>query len=1102
MRAKKKLEVDRLVARMRKAYDDYQRKPGTGELFSDRLLEDAQRVLMRVRRNRELTVAVMHSIGVMYIKRWKAVGDTAGAVEHDLSLLYIHSLDTRRPARVFAEAEVLRHGHHLPSVGQVQVKDRRFPFTECVTIAAWQLVRRVPFVRPLDVLERLADELFDQHLAGFVRAAVASLGGQPSPRQRVPAEAGPSAAPGRMPRSDNYLRALDLLIPNLGGKTTRGLDEAIRRLRQELSRSDLTAEYENAVSGEAGVALQCRFLRHGRRDDLAAAIKAYRHCRSLHLRGNDTEVAMVSLSQCLFIEYGLPGDPAGKLDLLVEATDAVETARTGGGNVFPQSEYFFQLGSLAITRFIHAGLSAELDNAVFQLRMAAHPERVNRPTDDVSADHTARNIMQYASALLIVQEVVGSLLPGHAGPTYVDEALQQLGRVEPLIPRLRDRRLARQLGTEVAVYTAIADGMRAALPPVDKSRLDGAIDQLDRARTAMPRPAAGRAAGPVPDPGPLSPASVDAKLAMLLVLRARQHSTAADLDRAIRILTELPTAASGFGLGVEPVLAEAHWLRHRLLGDAVDAERALAAYGQVAANPAMPSGVRLPAATRNGLLLTTLGRWEEALRACQLGADVLADLGPTSADEMSRQQWLTESRGLAEITAGCHLTLGDPAAAVIAIERNKARRPTELLGRRAGTTELSRYAPELVERFVRIAEELEAGVDDSSVLAVVAKERPRLRREYDELLVEIRRRPHLSGFLRPYAYEEVVTAADRGPVVLFNLTDQRSDALVVRPTGTSVVPLPRLTPHSAAERVVELSVALEQTGRALAAGDAPAVTQAQKRVTDVLRWLWDAAVEPVAADLGLGTSDNRPRLWWIPSGPLWFLPLHAARPATGPGLLDLAVSSYTPSVQVLAQARERTPAAAAPRLLTVAMDRTPGAPPLPGAAAEAELTRSLFPGGEQLLNEEATNEHVVTALPGHSWVHVSCHSDANPIEPTLLLHDHNEHPFTARQLAGLVSADAQLSFLASCSTAQASPLATEEATHLAAAFAAAGFRHVVGTLWPATDVASTALADQFYRYLLDHPFDPALALDHAVRQLRQRYPTMPAVWATYVHLGP
>jgi hypothetical protein len=95
----------------------------------------------------------------------------------------------------------------------------------------------------------------------------------------------------------------------------------------------------------------------------------------------------------------------------------------------------------------------------------------------------------------------------------------------------------------------------------------------------------------------------------------------------------------------------------------------------------------------------------------------------------------------------------------------------------------------------------------------------------------------------------------------------------------------------------------------------------------VLRKLWATLVKPIVATLQLTVSTSavsnesshlpldkktqgtsRPRLWWLPTGPLTFLPLHAAGVYTGKGaecLSDYAVSSYVPTLSALAEARSR-----------------------------------------------------------------------------------------------------------------------------------------------------------------------------------------------------
>lgn len=70
---------------------------------------------------------------------------------------------------------------------------------------------------------------------------------------------------------------------------------------------------------------------------------------------------------------------------------------------------------------------------------------------------------------------------------------------------------------------------------------------------------------------------------------------------------------------------------------------------------------------------------------------------------------------------------------------------------------------------------------------------------------------------------------------------------------------------------------------------------------------------------------------------------------------------------------------------------------------------------------------------------------------------------------------------------------TNEAVHLTGAFHLAGFRRVIGTLWPVADEATAELCADFYRRLTENGAEPPepdrapVALHWAVRELRRRH---------------
>ena len=109
---------------------------------------------------------------------------------------------------------------------------------------------------------------------------------------------------------------------------------------------------------------------------------------------------------------------------------------------------------------------------------------------------------------------------------------------------------------------------------------------------------------------------------------------------------------------------------------------------------------------------------------------------------------------------------------------------------------------------------------------------------------------------------------------------------------------------------------------------------AKHEVNAVLEWLWDVAVNPVLDELGFTQmpphDEAWPRVWWVGSGLLNILPIHASgyHDSTPPQTaLDRVISSYAPTVKSLAYARERAAradqVALKEKAILIAMPTTP-----------------------------------------------------------------------------------------------------------------------------------------------------------------------------------
>ncbi|MFD3659970.1 CHAT domain-containing protein [Streptomyces sp. NPDC058659] len=610
----------------------------------------------------------------------------------------------------------------------------------------------------------------------------------------------------------------------------------------------------------------------------------------------------------------------------------------------------------------------------------------------------------------------------------------------------------------------------------------------------------------------------------------------------------LEQAVSDLGRAVwsAPAGGSAHGFYLRAYGDALRAlhhqdgdpgvlRAAEDAYRQAAGTKAMPAYERVLAAWDWGAAAAAGLRWDEALRGHEVALDLLPFAASGRLARSDQERGLSRVRGLAAEAAACAVNAGRPERAVSLLEQGRGVLLGRAMATRDGLGRLRGAHPGLAERFVSIRDRLDAleAVDVAEtalgrLAPTNADQRHTLASHLQELVAEIHEEPGFSDFLAAPDESALLACAEHGPVVLAYCSGYRSDALVLRPGGVLLVPLPRATPGAVGEQADRLQRALAD------AMDPTRDKAAQRTVAEVLAWTWDHVTGPVLDRLGLSdtprTGDELPRLWWSPGGPLAALPLHAAghhgdgagavpqREGGGPGagprtVMDRVVSSYTPTVRALRYARGR---AAAPRpsgrLLAVALPDTPGARPLGGARREVEALRALLPT-DVLSGEAATFDQVMAALPDHPCVHFACHGVSEPTDPSagrLLVHDHATRPLTVRQIARLDLPAARLAVLSACETARADGDLADESIHITSAFQLAGYPHAVGTLWPVHDAVAVRVTRLLYRGLRTDGGDgvptlddsrTAAALHHAVRECRAAFAASPSLWAAHVHAG-
>lgn len=378
------------------------------------------------------------------------------------------------------------------------------------------------------------------------------------------------------------------------------------------------------------------------------------------------------------------------------------------------------------------------------------------------------------------------------------------------------------------------------------------------------------------------------------------------------------------------------------------------------------------------------------------------------------------------------------------------------------------------------------------------------------VLAEIRMLPGHHDFLTPPPVSALIEQSRSGPIVVLNATDLRCDALIVADRKVRVVKLPLLSMRDVHANVAALATAVAEPPAEKNDTD-PAADRSEPEATEttisgILGWLWDTTAKPVVAALSPWPYKLKgpKRIWWVPTGLLSFLPIHAAsRLEEDRSAMDDVVPSYAASIQSLRhlRAKPETPGSG-DSVLVVAVPHH--GEPLPAAAREADyVTGRYAPCVQTLVAAEATKERVLAALPHHRRVHFAGHAISDLAQPSsgfLQLHDER---LTVLDVSRLNLGAADLAFLSACDTAHSALAFADEPIHITASFQIAGYRRVIGTLWPVVDALAARCARNVYEALDDNP-DPAAvatAVHLAVRNLRHRHPSRPSTWAAHIHVG-
>ncbi len=945
------------------------------------------------------------------------------------------------------------------------------------------------------------------------------------------------------------------------------LQNAVTLLRQAVAATPPDSPDRASRLNSLGIALQARFGRTGSPFDLDEAVDlARRVVAATPPDSPDLAARWNNLGTALQVRFGRTADPADLDDAVQAARNAVTTTRPGQ---LDRAVFLSNLGHGLRAVYRRTGDLAVIGETIRTARQAVAASPDSDPNKAVFLSNLADALQEFSGrtgdraaleeAVRVGRDAVAATPPGH--PTRA-ACLNNLGNA------LRARYRWTGLRTDLDDAVEIAQQVVATSREDDAnwatflSNLAGALqdlfernDKLDSLNDAIRQ--GRRAATATPPDYPIRAARLN-NLGNSLRLRYTQTGSPTDLDEAVEIGRHVVAATPAGDPNSATFLNN---LGHTLLtrfertGEQADLNESITLLEEASdVAEALPADRLRAVSTAAELAVPS-----QPARAASLFERAVRLLPEVAPRQLQRADQYSALRGYAGLAAdAAALALENPAipigerpgVALQLLEAGRAVLQAQALQLRSDVTDLAYQRPDLANRYTKIRDLLDRTSETTINIATVAAEdtdprpapvgihlaRQRLAREFGAVLAQIRAVDGFEYFALPPPTQELIAQAEEGPVVVFNVSQYRSDALLLTSNGITCLPLPGLSRSSVIEHVARFQRALRDSR------DGPPLKDrlnARRQLGRTLEWLWDNAAAPALEALGYHrpppVDQAWPRVWWAPGGLLGLLPIQAAGYHTQPldpearTVIDRVVPSITSTVAALRHARRHRnhTGATLHQALIVAMPTTPGiAGHLPFVAEEVAKVLAQLPDSIALVESEIptdigttisgtslpTKANVLNLLPNCSIAHFACHAVSSPLDPSqslLLLHDHVTEPLTVSTLAPLHLEHVQLAYLSGCETAQISDgMLVDEAIHLTSAFQLAGYPHVIGTLWAIDDRTAARIAEMFYAALTGttgsashDTTHAAYALHQAVRAFRDTDPNGLLGWTAYLHAG-
>jgi tetratricopeptide (TPR) repeat protein len=924
------------------------------------------------------------------------------------------------------------------------------------------------------------------------------------------------------------------------------LDRAIITTNQAVESAPVNHPDRAGWLNNLGITLQSRFERTGSMDDLDRAIVAKGQAvESTPVDHPNRAVTLNSLGIALRSRF----ERTGSIDDLGRAIAANEQAVESTPVNHPKHAiYLSNLGIALRSRFRWTGSMDDLDRAIVTYEQAVefipvdHPDRatmLNNFGNALWSRFERTGSMDDLNLAIITNEraVESTPIDRPNRAMYLSNFAITLQRRFERTGLMEDLDRAIMANEQAVEATPVDHPQRGArlsnlgIALQSKFEWTGSMNDLDRAILSMEQ-----AVQSTPVDHPKRAVYLN-NLGSALQSRFDRTGSMEDLDRGM--------AANEQAVKSTPVdhpnragrldnLGYAFQSRFERTGSTDDFDRAIMTKDQAAKSDTASPSIRLKAAESCSDLLISQRRYSHARLILQAAVQLLSRVSPRQLKRSDQQFNISRFANITSRAVSLSLANADESYKSLQLqELGRGIIANMQLEIRSDISVLASSHPDLAQQFQELRDQIDSPTtsghsmieDYSASINSIStpdpsksiSERRALLKRFDDLLQHIRSLQGFENFLQGPSELELRSLAEDGAIVVFNVSDIRSDAFLVTADEIRSVPLPLLTSDSVEDLVKRFLDAINEQ-------DPNRYRHAMRQMNGVLEGLWDFAVKPVLDELGFTQmplpGEIWPRVWWVGSGLLSILPIHASGyhdSDPSQTALDRVISSYAPTIKSLAYARERA-AGADPSIkekaIVVGMSTTPEQKSLPFVETEVKELENLFSNASiyTRVMRNPTRMEALSELPQYTIVHFACHgySADDPSQSSLLLEDWKIAPLTVSDLTSLNIRSAKFAYLSACHTsAMQNFRLLDESISLSSAIQLSGYSSVVGSLWQVMDSHSVEVARDIYKWILrEGELDfrrSAEGLHRAVRDLRDRKrfktKTDPLVWASFIHVG-